>query len=139
MMPVLLDTGPIVALLDRAQQDHEKCAEALTALNAPLVICEPVISEACHLLRKLPGASGDVLRNIESGSFLISYGVHGRAARLAKLLKKYANVPMEFADACLVDLAEQLGTGRIFTLDADFRAYRWSRNRPFQLLLGAAQ
>jgi hypothetical protein len=50
-------------------------------------------------------------------------------------MRKYASVPMDFADACLVDMATQYQTGRILTLDADFRLYRWGRNRPFEPLL----
>jgi len=135
MKPVLLDTGPIVALLDRSQRAHESCAEALAALEAPLVTCEAVVSEACHILRNVAGAPRAVVQNIEDGTFQIPYQVMGRTAILARLLSKYADVPMAFADACLVDLADELGTGRILTLDDDFRVYRWGRNRPFDLLL----
>ncbi len=135
MIPVLLDTGPIVALLDRAQSDHDRCVELLSTLEAPLVTCEAVIAEACHLLRNLAGASGHVLQNVEIGNFLVPYRITGRAAILSRLLKKYANVPMDLADACLVDLAGELSTGRIWTLDDDFRIYRWGRNRSFELVL----
>ncbi len=66
---------------------------------------------------------------------LVPYRLAGNAARVLKLMRKYADVPMDFADACLVDLAMQLQTSRILTLDADFRLYRWGRNRPFEMLL----
>jgi uncharacterized protein len=135
MTPVLLDTGPIVALLDRGQQHHVICVQLLSTLDAPLLTCESVISEACHLLRRVSGAAQAVVQNVESGSFQIPYRAAGRSAALARLLKKYANVPMAFADACLVDMASELNTARIFTLDDDFRVYRWGRNRPFELIL----
>lgn len=135
MNPVLLDTGPIVALLDRTQQSHRRCASFLAKLDAPLVTCEAAVAEACYLLRQVPDAVAAVLDNVESGDFLIPYRLTGRAATLAKLMKKYADRPMDFADACLVDMATELGCGRILTLDADFRFYRWGRNRPFELLL----
>ena len=135
MNAVLLDTGPIVALLDSSERRHRECAELVAKLEAPLVTCEAVIAEACYLLSDLKGASTAVLENVESGNFLIPYRVIGRTARLVKLMKKYADLPMDFADACLVDLASQLGIGRIFTLDSDFRVYRWGRNRPFEMLL----
>ena len=134
MTPILLDTGPIVALLDRSDQDHEKCVRALTHLPSPLITCEAVLAEACYLLRGLKGAPADVLQNVDRGSFQIPYRVTGRAAALARLMKKYATVPMDFADACLVDMAEELRIGRIWTLDDDFRIYRWGRNRPFDLV-----
>jgi predicted nucleic acid-binding protein len=133
--PVLLDSGPIVALLDRSEQYHRECAERFAVLEAPLVTCEAVITEACYLLRKLKGGPGAVLDNIARGEFLVPYRIAGREATLARLMTKYANIPMDLADACLVDMAGDLGTGQIFTLDSDFRVYRWGRNRPFDLIV----
>jgi predicted nucleic acid-binding protein len=135
MTPVLLDTGPIVAMLDRSDYYHQQCSELIATLDAPLVTCEAVIAEACYLLRRLKGAASAVLENVDRGNFLIPYRVTGRAAHIGKLMKKYANVPMDFADACLADIACQLGSGRIWTLDSDFQIFRWGRNRPFESLL----
>lgn len=86
-------------------------------------------------LRGLAGAPAAVLENVERGVFLVPYRVTDRAARLRRLIVKYAHVPMDFADACLVDMATDLRTGRILTLDRDFHVYRWGRNRPFDLLI----
>ena len=71
--------------------------------------------------------------NITEGTFLIPYRVVGKNPALSRLLKKYANVPMDFADACLVDMADEYQTGRILTLDRDFHIYRWGKNRPFEI------
>jgi predicted nucleic acid-binding protein len=133
--PVLLDTGCIVALLDRSEQHHAPCAEVVGELEAPLVTCEPVLAEACYLLRQVRGAPAAVLQNVERGIFLVPYRLAGSAAAVSKLMKKYADVPMDLADACLVDMATSYQTGRILTLDRDFRLYRWGKNRPFQLLI----
>lgn len=135
MNAVLVDTGPIVALLDRAQPQHHQCVDALCAVRDPLVTCEAVLAEACYLVRKLKGATGDLLRDVGQGRYLIPYRLADRWAPVARLMAKYADVPMDLADGCLVDLAAQLNTGRIITLDRDFRVYRWHRNRPFELLL----
>lgn len=135
MKPVLLDTGPIVAMLDRSERRHHECAELATQLEAPLITCEAVIAEACFLLRGIRGAPEAVLENVERGIFLVPYHISGRAGKLARLMKKYADRPMDFADACLVDMAGELGTGKILTLDSDFRIYRWGRNRVFELLI----
>ncbi len=135
MKPVLLDTSCIVALLDRSEERHRHCAEAVSALEGPLVTCEAVIAESCYLLREAKGAAEAILENVERGAFLVPFRLIGNAARVSRLMKKYADVPMDFADACLVDMAGQFETGRILTLDADFRIYRWGRNRPFDLLL----
>ena len=135
MNPVLLDSGFIVALLDRSEKHHEQCAGVVAELEAPLLTCEAVIAEACYLLRGIRGAAAAVLANVERGSFLIPYRLAGNAAAVLKLMKKYADVPMDFADACLVDMAAAFTTGRILTLDRDFHIYRWARNRPFEFLL----
>lgn len=132
---MLLDTGPIVAMLDRSERRHRECAELAVRLEAPLVTCEAVIAEACYLLRKVQGAAEAVLENVEQGIFLVPYHVTGRATKLARLMKKYADQPMDFADACLVDMAGELGVGQILTLDSDFQVYRWGRNRVFELLI----
>jgi predicted nucleic acid-binding protein len=137
LSPVLLDTGCIVALLDRSEERHEHCAEVVSSLVAPLVTCEAVVAESCYLLRGIRGGAAAILANIERGLFLIPYRLADNAARILRLMNKYADVPMDFADACLVDMATLYQTGRILTLDSDFRFYRWGRNRPFELLLDA--
>ena len=107
----------------------------MSGLEAPLITCEAVIAESCYVLREMRGAASAVLDNVERGIFQIPYRLAGNAGGVVKLLRKYADVPMDFADACLVDMASDYQTGRILTLDADFRVYRWGRNRPFDLLL----
>jgi predicted nucleic acid-binding protein len=133
--PVLLDTGCIVALLDRSEQHHEQCAAVVAELEAPLITCEPVLAEACYLLRRLRGAPAAVLQNVERGIFLVPYRLAENATAILRLMKKYADVPMDLADACLVDMAASHQTGRILTLDRDFTVYRWGKNRPFERLL----
>jgi predicted nucleic acid-binding protein len=132
---VLLDTGVIVALLDRSERNHTRCVEAIESVAAPLVTCEAVIAEACYLLRNIPGASDAVLDNVEAGVFEIPFRLVGASRSIRLLMKRYARIPMDFADACLVHLADELGTGRILTLDSDFRVYRWHKKRAFELLV----
>lgn len=134
MKPVLLDTGCIVALLDKSEGRHPDCVKTVSRLQAPLVTCEAVIAESCYLLRKLPGAVEAVLENVERGAFQIPYRLADDVAAVSRLITRYADVPMDFADACLVRLASAYETGRILTLDSDFLVYRWGKNRPFELL-----
>jgi len=134
-MTVLVDAGPIVAQLDRRQADHEQCVEVLGNLREPLLTCEAVIAEACHLLRRQPGARKDLLKDVAMQRFMVAYELEQRAVHISRLMDKYADIPMDLADACLVDMAAVFNTGRIVTLDADFRVYRWGRNRPFDLLI----
>jgi predicted nucleic acid-binding protein len=125
----------MVALLDRRQLRHEQCVELIDRATEPLVTCEAAVTEACYILRHIVGAVRDLLNDVAAGRYLVEYRLADRADQVARLVSKYANVPMSLADACLVDLAEIHGTGRILTLDADFGVYRWGRNRPFELLL----
>ncbi|MFO0964534.1 MAG: PIN domain-containing protein [Gemmataceae bacterium] len=135
MKPVLLDTGCIVALLDASERYHQACAAAIAGLAAPLVTCEAVVAESCHLLGRSRGAAAAVLENIEQGVFLVPFRLVDRVKPVRKLLAKYADVRMDLADACLVDLATQVGSGDILTLDRDFQVYRWDKKRPFRMLI----
>lgn len=137
MTPVLLDTGCIVALLDRSERSHKRCANIVEEISAPLVTCEAVIAEACWLLRDVHGAADAVLDNVEAGVFDVPFRLASRAKAVRSLMKRYARVPMDLADACLVDLAEQLDTPQILTLDSDFHVYRWKKTRAFDVLLDA--
>ena len=136
MKPVLLDTGCIVALLDRSERNHAACAQVVRDLGAPLATCEAVIAESCYLLRRLPGASDAVLENVERGIFRIPFHLEEDANSVRSLMQTYADVPMDLADACLVRLAELLDTGTIVTLDRDFLVYRWRKRKRFDCLPG---
>jgi uncharacterized protein len=133
--PVLLDTGCIVALLDRSERHHADCVRVVEEIRAPLVTCEAVIAEACWLLRDLRGAADAVLENVEAGVFELPFRLSGSSRAVRTLMKKYARLPMDLADACLVHLADELETAQILTLDSDFRVYRWRKTRAFDLLL----
>ena len=135
MKRVLLDTGVIVALLDRSERYHARCAQALESLEQPLATCEAVIAESCYLLRTIPGAAETVLANVEQGIFQIPMQLNQAAAPIRAILRKYRDVPADLADACLIHMADELETGEILTLDSDFARYRWRRNRVFQLLI----
>lgn len=135
MKRTLLDTGVIVALLDRSERYHARCVQALENLGQPLATCEAVIAESCYLLRTIPGAAETVLANVEQGIFQIPMQLNQAAAPIRAILRKYRDVPADLADACLIHLADELETGEILTLDSDFAHYRWRRNRMFQMLI----
>ena len=135
MKATLLDTGVTVALLDQDEQHHLQCVEVISDIIGPLVTCEAAVAEACYLLRRTLGAPEAVIRNIANGVFQIPVRLVDRAAPVETLLKKYRDVPMDLADACLVDLADQMDSGQILTLDRDFELYRWRSRRKFELLV----
>ncbi len=135
MKPVLLDTGVIVALLDRSERFHQPAVETVESLTAPLVTCEAVVAESCHLLRGLSGACEAVLENVSNGTFQIPFELTRSATAVRRILRKYRDCRADFADACLIKLAEELETGDILTLDHDFEVYRWGNNKHFRMLI----
>lgn len=135
MNPVLLDTGVIVALLDRSERRHAACVAALDRVGALLVTCEPVIAEACYLTRSLLGAPEAILQNVADGTFQIPIQLSRSASAIQRIMTKYRDQDIDLADACLIHLASELRTGDILTLDNDFRVYRWGANRRFSSIL----
>ncbi len=133
--PVLLDTGVIVALLDRSERRHTDCVRAIQGLGIGLMTCEAVLAEACHLLRGVRGAPEAILANVRTGGFQVPFRLSEEVGEVAALMERYADPPMGLADACMVRLADLLNTPRILTLDADFRTYRWRGRRVFDLLV----
>lgn len=122
---MLLDTGPLVAVLDARDQWHERCADAFPALVHRCLTTEAVVAEACHLaLRGGAGASPplDFLLAAHIPIIGIETGGHRRAA---SLMGRYSALPMDYADAALVAIAEALELSTVFTLDRKgFSAYR---------------
>lgn len=135
MKPVLLDSSVIVALLDTRERFHERCVDVLDELEEPLVTCEAVISESCFLLQKISHASDRILSNVEEGIFQIPFQLTRSAESVHAILRKYRDLPASFADACLVQMADELDTGDILTLDSDFTHYRWRKTRHFRMLI----
>ena len=135
MSPVLLDTSVIVASLNRRDSNHARCAEAMLSLRSPVATCEAVIVESCYLLQAIPSAVDDVMANVANGTFQIPFQLSASVQEIQKILHKYRDTPADFADACLIAMADQLGTGDILTLDSDFMHYRWRRTRAFNLLI----
>ena len=135
MKPALLDAGAIVSIFDVSQKSHEPVMASLHSWKGALVTVEPVIAESCHLLRRVHGAPEAILQNVARKIFEIPFHLSGAAEDIERLFRKYRDRPISLADACLIHLAGELGTGDIFTLDHDFEAYRWGRNCAFQLLV----
>lgn len=134
MKPVLLDTGVIVALLDRSERQHQACTQAVQALEAPLLTCEAVLAESCYLLRNLAGAPEAIIENVAAGIFQVPFQLSRETAGVRQVLRKYRDRQIDLADACLIRMADVLETGDILTLDRDFAVYRWARNKPFHIL-----
>ena len=136
-MLALVDTGPLVAILDSGDSWHPFVRERWAPAPGQWVTTGAVLTEAMHFLAPIPGGPQALLRFIEKAGFVVEDGFRGASLRRAvALMEKYADIPMDFADASLVALARELGVNRIATLDErGFRAYRFGRNHAFHLLL----
>ena len=132
---VLLDTGPLVALLSSNDANHERARQIFADCSPPFRTCESVIAEACFLLRKVHrDGPGDLVRLGVSGLYTIAISAEDHWTDIEFLLTKYADRPISLADACLIRCAELHDESRIATFDADFSVYRWRRNRRFELV-----
>ena len=121
---VLLDAGPLVAYIDRRQEYHEWAMAQFVAAAPPMLSCESVLAEACHLLRRVPKGRNAVVELVQRGVISLPFRLADHAAAVAALMAKYADVPMSLADACLVRMAEIHDRSPVLTLDADFGVYR---------------
>jgi uncharacterized protein len=131
---VIVDTGPLVALVNRRDRAHPWVKETLAALAPPLLTCEAVVSEACFLLRNTHRGSDAILGLCEDGIVQVEASLSAEPHRVRALMLRYAEVPMSLADACLVWLSERHGKSRILTLDSDFRVYRRNGRQMIPLL-----
>lgn len=132
---ILLDTGPLVALLSRHDANHERARQIFAECAPPFRCCEAVVAEACFLMRKVHAAGpAEVVALGARGVFDIAIAASDHWPNIEALLKKYSNRPISLADACLICCAEIHQDARILTFDRDFRVYKWARNRKFDLL-----
>ena len=125
MTPIILaDTGPLVALFNRNDVQHAWALSRFREFTEPLVTAEPVLTESLHLLRRVPGGVEKLLALWQRGLVIPRLSAEVEKPALLILLRRYADVPVSLADACLVRLAEIHPRCRVWTLDADFRVYR---------------
>lgn len=132
---LLLDTGALVSLLDRSQTNHRQCSEFFSHWHGAVVSTEAVLTEATHLLGRTPRGRELCLEFfLAEGATLVPASL-SRLRRCRVLMEKYADQPMDYADATLVVLAEELGTDLVFTTDrGDFEVYRFGKTRPFRVV-----
>jgi predicted nucleic acid-binding protein len=132
---VLLDTGPLVALLSKNDANHDRARQIFADCAPPFRCCEAVVAEACFLMRKVhPAGPADVAALGARGVFIIAVPAQEHWAAIAALMKKYSDRPISFADACLIQCAGIHQEGRIATFDSDFAVYKWARTRKFELV-----
>jgi predicted nucleic acid-binding protein len=126
---IILDTGPLVAFLDRRESHHNQVVKEFKSLAFPLYTCEPVITETCFIMKRLPLALEQLGSWIDNGIIRINFSMENHSAKIFSLIKKYADLPMSLADACLVSMFEESQESKVFTLDGHFQIYRTSSRR----------
>ena len=138
---ILADAGFLYALLDKDDAWHARALAASQAFDEAWITTWPVLTEAVHLTTRWLGSNAAValMQEAAQGDLVVWDIPPDGRQRIPALMKRYADLPMDLADASLVLLAESLGHGRIFTTDLrDFRTYRWKSRSPFENLLPGA-
>ena len=122
--PVVIDTGPLVALIDHEDEHHAWATAQTKSLQPPFFTCEAVISECIFLLPHARRGLPTLLRFLDEGFVRVTFGMNENLEAVSRMLLKYQDVPMSLADACLVRMSELHDGARVFTLDSDFKLYR---------------
>ncbi|NJK51026.1 PIN domain-containing protein [Candidatus Gracilibacteria bacterium] len=135
---VIVDTGFWLALANQNDIYHSQATTKLSQVKEPLITTWAVVTETCYLLLTKMGNYAQIrfLNSLSLGAFLVFDLQPSHSGHICQLMEKYANLPMDFADASLVILAEHLGHGRILSVDRrDFNTYRWKNKHPFENLM----
>ena len=135
MNRLVIDTGPLVALLNQADRQHRWVRDVLDTIEPPICTCEAVVSEACFLMSRIPDGQDAVLQLLSKDILRIDFHMLAEADALRALMQKFASVPMSLADACLVRMSELDPRSRILTLDSDFRVYRRNRRQAIPTIM----
>jgi predicted nucleic acid-binding protein len=133
---VLVDSGPVVALLDRRDLHHQWVQRELANLHEPLVTCEAVLSEVFFLVSRIRGGTSAFIALLRDRliSAPADFFYDKESAEILRHLERYSNVPISFADACLVRMCEIDNDSIVFTTDRDFLTYRRNRRQPIPLI-----
>lgn len=135
--PVVLDTGPLVAFLDRHDPLHAWACACIREFSDPMLTCEAVLSESLHLTEHCDPAGRTILEMLRSGGLMLAFDLGDHLEAVSRLLVKYQDMPMSLADACLVRMSELHDRSRVFTLDSDFKLYRRNGRQAIPLIYPA--
>ena len=133
---VIIDSGPLVALINAKDMCHEWVLERLSGCSGRLLTCEAVVSEAVFLLNRVKcGAGAYVTDMVVQGGLELSFSLKDESKVVDKLMRKYADVPISLADACVLRMSELLPGHCVLSLDRHFLMYRRARNQPVPAVL----
>lgn len=134
MAGIILDTGPLYAMLDRRDKHHLWAINQLADLRRPLLTCDAVLSETFYLISDDARASQQLGTYLRNKAIVSEFDSKTNLSHVLDLMETYRNVPMSFADACLVCMVENNPSSSLFTLDRDFAIYRQQKRRVIPLL-----
>lgn len=134
---VVLDAGPLVALLDRNDPHHGWARAQLESFNEPMITCEAVISESAFLLEHCDPGYRHLMGLLQDQIVRLAFDLDDHLDAVSNLMNKYQDTPMSLADACLVRMSELHDRARVFTLDSDFKLYRRHGRQSIPLLYPA--
>lgn len=132
---IILDTGPLVAFLNKSDYYHQWAITQFSLLNPPFLTCESVISEVSFLLRNTENGIQNIFQLLERELIKIPFQLEPEISAISRLMKKYNNIPMSLADACLVRMSEQISDSVICTLDGDFKIYRKDKRKVIPVIM----
>lgn len=138
MRGVLVDAGPLVAVVDESDGDHQRCVSVLKHLSDPMITTWPVVTEAMYLLGQTQNpldSQEALLAMLDRQLILVVELRREDVPRLRALIRKYRDLPMDLADATLVRVAERDAVRQVFTLDRrDFQVYRLGRRETLTII-----
>jgi len=132
---VLLDTGVLVAFINKKENLHSWAIEQWKIIEPPLLTCEGVITETCFLLQDVYKGQDAVMNLISRKIIQIPFQLNDDSEAIRQLMQRYQNVPMSLADACLVRMTELIAGSCVLTLDRDFLVYRQNKNQMIDLII----
>lgn len=132
---IILDTGPLVAFLNKKDRHHEWTKAQFSTMSPPLLTCEAVLSEACYLVRNFKNGVVNALKLLERDLISIPFRLQDELSAIKLLLNKYQDLQMSLADGCLVRMSEQISDSAIFTLDRDFEIYRKDKRKVIPVIM----
>lgn len=132
---VLIDSGPIVAVLRKRDQYHAWARAHFESRNESFATCEAVISESHFLLQGAPGSAEALYSLLERGVINVPFSLATQLTETVRLIRRYRDVPISLADACLVRMAELEESTMVFTTDTDFRLFRRNGRQVIPLII----
>ena len=134
---IVVDTGPIVALINPRDEYHRWARSVVGQLSEPMLTCDAVLSEALFLLSHTPNGIARFTDVLASGAIQSDFATTANLRELTLMIRKYQTLPMSFADACLVRLSEIHDGAAVLTIDSHFRIYRRNADEPISVVMPA--